>query len=79
VVALVVTVSVDDPEPFTEAGANAPPAPAGSPVRLNDTVPVKPPEGVTVAVYVVLAPCATVREEGVAANPKSGVGGALQA
>ncbi len=46
----VLTVMVDEPEPATEAGLKLAVAPAGRPVALNVTVPVKPPEAVTVAV-----------------------------
>jgi len=50
VVAAVVTVRVEDPEPATEGGVKLPVAPAGNPLTLKVTVPVKPPEAVTVAV-----------------------------
>jgi hypothetical protein len=50
VVALVVTVIVDEPEVVTDAGLKLALAPAGNPLALNVTVPVKPPDGVTVAV-----------------------------
>jgi len=50
VVALVVTVMVDEPEVVTDAGLKLALAPAGSPLELKVTVPVKPPDGVTVAV-----------------------------
>ena len=56
VVATVVTVMVDVPEPVTEDGLNVAAAPVGNPPALNVTVPVKPPDGVTVTVYEVLAP-----------------------
>ena len=52
----VVTVSVDEPDAVTEAGVKLGVAPGGNPLTLNVTVPVNPPDGVTVAVYVVLAP-----------------------
>ena len=55
VVLLVVTVSVEFPE-VSDAGLNVPAAPAGNPLMLRLTEPVKPPVGVTVAVYVVLLP-----------------------
>ena len=45
----VVTVIVDEPEVVTEAGAKLAVPPAGNPLVLNVTVPVKPPDGVTVA------------------------------
>lgn len=50
VVAAVVTVKVEDPEVVTDVGLKVPVAPAGNPVTLKLTVPVNPPEGVTVAV-----------------------------
>jgi hypothetical protein len=50
VVASVVTVRVDVPEPATEGGLNGPDAPAGSPVIVRFTVPEKPPDFVTVTV-----------------------------
>jgi hypothetical protein len=50
VVELVVTLMVLEPDPATEAGLNVAAAPVGSPDALKVTVPVKPPEGVTVAV-----------------------------
>ena len=50
VVALVVTVMVDEPEVVTDAGLKLALAPAGNPLALKLTVPVKPPDGVTVAV-----------------------------
>lgn len=40
VIADVLTVSVDDPEPVTDVGANAP---FGRPLWLRLTVPEKPP------------------------------------
>ena len=46
----VVTVMVDEPEVVTEAGLKLALAPAGNPLALKVTVPVKPPDGVTVAV-----------------------------
>jgi hypothetical protein len=39
---LVVTVSVDEPEPLTVAGLKLAVAPEGNPVALKDTLPVKP-------------------------------------
>jgi hypothetical protein len=57
----------------TEVGAKVPVAPVGSPVTLIATAPVKPPEGVTVAVYVVDRPWAIVRDAGVAVTVKSAV------
>jgi hypothetical protein len=50
VVAVVLTVSVEFPDVVTDVGAKVPVAPTGNPLTLNVTTPVKPPEGVTVAV-----------------------------
>jgi hypothetical protein len=50
VVALVVTVIVDDPEPVTEAGLKLAVASAGNPLALRVTVPLKPPNAVTLTV-----------------------------
>jgi hypothetical protein len=50
VVVLVVTDIVELPEVTTEVGLKLAAAPAGRPEALKVTVPVKPPEGVTVAV-----------------------------
>lgn len=46
----VVTVIVDEPDVVTDAGLKLALAPDGSPLALNVTVPVKPPDGVTVTV-----------------------------
>ena len=54
-------------------GLNVALAPEGRPLALKVTLPVKPPDGVTVAVYVVPLPGVTVREDGVAEMEKSGV------
>ena len=50
VLALVVTVMVDDPVPVTVVGLKLAVAPVGSPLALKVTIPLKPPDGVTVAV-----------------------------
>jgi hypothetical protein len=50
VLALVVTVIVDDPEPTTEAGLKLAVASAGNPLALRATVPLNPPDAVTVTV-----------------------------
>ena len=48
--ALVVTFMVLLPEPpVIEVGLNVPLAPDGNPLTLTLTLPVKPPDGVTVA------------------------------
>jgi len=46
--------------PVVEAGLKAAVTPAGNPLALSDTLPVNPPEGVTVIVLVPVAPCVTV-------------------
>ena len=50
VVVLVATVMEEEPEPITDGGLKLAVAPAGNPLALNVTIPVKPPEGVTVTV-----------------------------
>jgi hypothetical protein len=52
-------------------GLNDPIAPVGNPLTVNVTVPVNPPDGVTVAVYEVPAPAVTVLELGEAVTLKS--------
>ena len=42
VLVVVVTFSVALPEPVTDVGLNNPEAPAGSPLTLSATLPVKP-------------------------------------
>ena len=55
-------------EPVTGFGLNEAAAPAGSPDALSETLPVKPPFGVTVTPYVVGLPGLTVWLEGDAAT-----------
>ncbi len=50
VVAAVVMVMVDDPELVTDDGLKLTVVPDGNPVALKLTVPLNPPDGVTVAV-----------------------------
>ena len=71
VVLLVLTLRVEEPEPVTEVGLKLALAPVGSPPALKLTVPVKPFNAVTLAVYVVFEPWVTVREDGVADNKKA--------
>ena len=74
----VLAVRIELPEPVTEAGLKLALAPAGSPlVTLKLTVPVNPFTAPIVAVYVVLLPCVTLWEDGVAAMVKSGVAAAF--
>jgi hypothetical protein len=49
-VLLVVTVSVAVPELVIDVGLKLAVAPLGSPLALNATVPVNPPDGETVTV-----------------------------
>ena len=49
-----VAVTDEDPVMFTEAGASV--TPAGKPLVVRDTVPVIPPEGVTVSVVCTVLP-----------------------
>jgi hypothetical protein len=58
------TVSVEVPEPAIELGLKLLLERAGRPETLNVTVPEKPLDGVTVAVYVVPVPRVTVRLAG---------------
>ena len=46
----VLTVRVEDPDPVTDEGAKLPVAWRGNPLTLKVTVPVNPPDGVTVTV-----------------------------
>jgi hypothetical protein len=73
----VMIVSVDVPEPVTVVDEKLPLTPAGSVPALKITVPLKPFCAVTVTVYVVPVPAATVRDEGDAEMEKSGGGGTL--
>ena len=57
--AVVCTVKVDAPPPFTEGGAYVHVAFAGHPVVLNVTVSLNPPEGVTVTANVAAIPFTT--------------------
>ena len=72
VVAAVVTVSVEVPAVVTDVGLNVAVAPAGNPLTVRATAPVKPFTAADVGVYVVPAPCATVCVAGDAVNVKSG-------
>jgi hypothetical protein len=53
------------PDPVTVVGLKAPVTPVGSPDTPKLTTPLNPLLGVTVTVYVVLFPSATVRVPGV--------------
>src|SRR5690242_10350698 len=64
-------VSVEDPEPLTEAELKLGDTPAGKPVTPKVTTPPNPPAGTTVTVDVVLPPWVTVAF--VAEMEKSGI------
>ena len=68
---MVSTVIVVVPEVVTVAGLKEAVAPVGRPLTLNDTVPLKPFEGVTVGTYVVLVPWTMVRVFGAEVSAKS--------
>ena len=72
VVPVVETVSVEVPDVVTDVGLNVPVAPVGNPVTLKVTVPVKPPEPVTVCKKLVLLPWITDWELGEEFSEKSG-------
>ena len=70
---VVATVSVDAPEPpLMLAGAKEAVVPAGSPVTLSATAPVKPSIAPADTVKAAGAPATTVRVAGVAVSVKSG-------
>jgi hypothetical protein len=71
VLPVVVTVSVELPDPATVAGEKLAVAPAGSPLVLSVTTPLNPFNAPTVVVYVVVFPTTTVCELGLAASVKS--------
>jgi len=50
VLVLVLTDIVDEPDPLTDVGLKLVLAPLGSPLAVNVTVPLKPPDPVAVAV-----------------------------
>ena len=66
------TFSVLEPAVEIDAGLKEALAPAGRPLTLSETVPLKLVPAVTVAVNDVPPPCATVCEEGDAESEKSG-------
>jgi hypothetical protein len=77
VLANVVIVTVDVPDPATDPGENEADAPDGRPVAESATVPVKPFSAEIVRVNVVLLPRATEREVGERAIVKSATGAAV--
>src|SRR5437868_6344152 len=64
---------VEDPLPVTVAGLNADVTPAGSPLTLNPTLPVKPFSADTLTVYPALLPAVTDWLGGAAVTEKSGL------
>src|SRR5271165_3455489 len=75
VVPLVVTVSVELPDPVTVAGTKFAVVPAGNPLALSVTTPPNPFNAPILAVYVVALPATTVCVPGVAVRLKLGGGG----
>lgn len=71
VVLLVLTVNVDVPEPATELGEKLPVVFEGSPLTLNVTLELNPPEAVTFTVYLTEDPRWTVWEVGFTEIEKS--------
>lgn len=70
---VVLTVTVEEPPTDTDVGLKVAVAPVGSPVTVNAlTVPVPPSDAVVATVNVVLFPCVTVCEAGVADNSHPG-------
>src|ERR1035438_230542 len=74
VVELVVTVSVEVPDPVTVAGEKLAVAPAGSPLALSVTTPLNPFSAPMLVVKVVAFPTTTVCELGVTVSVKLGGG-----
>src|SRR5713101_827789 len=72
---LVAMVSVAEPGAFTELELNVAVTPAGAPLTLSPTAPLKPFRAPTLTVELVLLPAVTVNELGLAETEKSGGGG----
>ena len=70
----VVTVSVEEPDPVTDAGAKPAVAPEGNPLTEKLTMSVNPFNAFTVTVYGTFPPCTTDREVGEVEIEKSGAG-----
>lgn len=70
-VLLALTVNVDVPEPLTELGEKLPVVFEGSPLTLNVTLELNPPEAVTFTVYLTDDPRWTLWEVGVTEIEKS--------
>src|ERR1019366_8747131 len=76
-VAVLLAVSVSTLELVDEAGLNEAVTPLGSPVAVNDTLPVNGLTSVTVMVSVLLAPCAIDRVAAEGLSVKLPVGAVL--
>ena len=74
VLAEVVTVRDEEPDPETEAGAKEAEAPEGKPLTEKLTVSVKPFNALTDTVYGALPACAVDCDDGEAEMEKSGAG-----
>src|SRR5580700_8268457 len=72
VLLVVVTVSVEVPDPLTDEGENDGVAPLGSPLALRLTAPLNPLMAPTFTVYVAVPPGFTENELGAAETEKSG-------
>jgi hypothetical protein len=72
-VAVLLAVSVSTLELVDDDGLNDAVTPLGSPVAVNDALPVNPPTSATVMVPVPVLPCATDREVGEGVSVKLGV------
>src|SRR5215472_5400576 len=70
----VVIVKVDVPEPVTDTGLNDAEAPAGNPLAVKLTAPVKPFSAPTFTEYVAVPPEFNEAVPGVAVIEKSGFG-----
>src|SRR5215472_13563473 len=64
-------------EPDVDAGLKEAETPAGNPLALNATLPLKPPEGVTEMVSVADPPRFTASDDELADREKPGVGGPM--
>ena len=77
VLVVVETVSVDVAVGLGVTGVGSEHvAPAGQPVTAKPTLPLNPPNAVTVTVEVPVPPCVSVSDDGLADIEKSGVGDA---
>ncbi len=72
--AAVVIVSVEEPDPETEAGTKEAEAPEGNPLTEKLTVSVKPFNGLTDTAYAAFPPWVVDCDDGVAEMEKSGAG-----